>query len=260
MNPQPLQAGTLSSPEGVPLAYRRRGGTNPGVVFLGGFMSDMTGSKALHLENHCQASGQAFVRFDYSGHGASGGRFQEGTIGRWLGDALTVLDNLTVGPQILVGSSMGGWMMLLVALARPERVAGLVGLASAADFTEDLMWAVFDEDARYRLLEEGAVYVPSDRGAPYPVTRALIEEGRSHLLLRAPIPLTCPVRLIHGMADPDVPWQTSQRLLEQLAGTDVSLTLLKEGDHRLSREGDLRLLSQTLAELTATIGGARSSR
>ncbi|MEX2648122.1 MAG: alpha/beta hydrolase [Alphaproteobacteria bacterium] len=230
----------LARPDGERLAYHRLDGRGPGVVFLGGFASDMTGTKAMALEAWCRAQGLAFVRFDYLGHGQSSGRFADGTIGRWTDDALAVLDALTEGPQILVGSSMGGWIMLLAALARPARVAGLVGVAAAPDFTEDLMWARWDEATRTRLISHGAIELPSAYGeAPTTITRALIENGRRHLLLGAPIPLRRPVRLLQGMADPDVPWPTALRLAEKLESSDVVVTLIKDGDHRLARNEDL---------------------
>ncbi len=222
------------------LAYARTPGDGPGVVFLGGFMSDMTGTKATLLEAHCRARGRAFLRFDYRGHGASGGQFVDGTIGGWADDAVLAIDRLTTGPQILVGSSMGGWLMLLATLARPDRVAGLVGIAAAPDFTEDLMWDQFPEPVRRVLLRDGIWHEPSQYGeTPYPITLRLIEEGRGHLLLRRPLPIACPLRLIHGMRDHDVPWQVSQRLLEHVAADDATLTLVKDGDHRLSRPDDI---------------------
>jgi pimeloyl-ACP methyl ester carboxylesterase len=216
---------------------------------MGGFKSDMTGSKAVALEAFCRSRGTAFVRFDYQGHGASSGRFEDGSIGLWAADALAAFDQLTEGPQIIVGSSMGGWIMLLTALARPDRVAGLVGIAVAPDFTEDLIWSTLGETDRNTLMETGVLYKPSDYGAPYAYTRHLIEDGRTHLLLRAPIALTCPVRLLHGMRDADVPWRTSQRVAERLTGDDVRITLVKDGDHRLSRDQDIALLCRTVGEL-----------
>lgn len=245
---------TLVRPDGESLAYRRIRGSGPagapGIVFLGGFKSDMTGTKALALEAFARERGLDFLRFDYFGHGASSGSFEDGCIGRWAEDSVAALDALTEGPQILVGSSMGGWLMLLTALARPERVAGLVGIAAAPDFTEDLMWAEFSEDVRRRIMAEGRYERPSEYSDdPYVITRKLIEDGRNHLLLRGPIALSCPVRLLHGMRDPDVPWQVSTRLAEALAGDDVSVTLVKDGDHRLSREQDLALLRRTVGEL-----------
>jgi len=249
--PPPMDeiTGTIPARDGTPLAYRRLEGAEPGIVFLGGFHSDMTGSKAQFLAEWCAARGQAFLRLDYSGHGASGGRFEEGTIGRWAGDAEAALLALTRGPQILVGSSMGGWIALLLALRHQARVRALVGIAPAPDFTEDLMWAELPEPARQAILTQGQWLRPSAYGEPYPITRALIEEGRSHLLLRGPIALDIPVRLLHGQADPDVPWRHSLRIAEHLTGTDVQVTLVKAGDHRLSGPAELSLLGRTLAAL-----------
>ena len=238
---------------GATIAFRRTPGRTPGVVFLGGYKSDMTGTKALALEAHCQARGRAFLRFDYQGHGASGGRFEDGTIGSWTEDALAVLDAATEGPQVMVGSSMGGWIMLLAALARPDRVAGLVGIAAAPDFTEDLIWDRLSPEARARMLAEGRIEEPSDYGEPYVYTRALVEDGRSRLLLRGPIPFRGPVRLLQGQRDPDVPWQTALRIAELVDGDDVRTVLLKDGDHRLSRPGDLDLLCRTVDEVLARV-------
>lgn len=222
----------------------------PGIVFLGGFRSDMTGTKALFLEDYCRRRGRAYVRFDYFGHGRSSGDFVLGTIGRWREDAIAVIDSLTKGPQILVGSSMGGWIMLLAALARGERIAALFGIAPAPDFTQELLPARLTPEQHRTLEEEGAVVLPSDYDpAGYPYTRALIEDGRRHLLLGAPIPLDKPVRLLHGMHDESVPWQLSLRLAERLASRDVVVTLVKDGDHRLSTEADLARLAWTLDAL-----------
>jgi pimeloyl-ACP methyl ester carboxylesterase len=241
---------TLRGRDGVSIAYHRTPGKSPGVVFLGGFMSDMTGTKAVTLEAFCRARGQAFLRFDYRGHGASSGRFEDGTIGLWAEDALAAFDALTEGPQILVGSSMGGWVALLTALARRERVAGLVGIAAAPDFTEDLLWAAFPPDTREILARDGALRLPSEYSdKPYSITLKLIEDGRRRLLLRDPIDLACPVRLLHGMRDPDVPWQRSLQLADKLATADVRVHLIKNGDHRLSREQDLALLCRSVEEL-----------
>ena len=240
----------LARGDGATIAYHRLAGRSPGVVFLGGFMSDMTGTKATTLESICRERGQAFVRFDYFAHGASSGDFAEATIGRWKDDALAVLDELTEGPQILVGSSIGGWIMLLAALARPERIHGLIGIAAAPDATEDLMWEELPPAAREAMMRDGFVRVPSEydpRG--YLLTRRLIEEGRKHLLLRAPIGLRCPVHLLHGMRDPDVPWQTSLRLAERLEGDEVTVELIKAGDHRLSTAPDLARLAAAVARL-----------
>ncbi|WP_370655664.1 alpha/beta hydrolase [Paracraurococcus lichenis] len=242
------ESGRLDRGDGVELAWRRRAGRGPGVVFLGGFNSDMTGSKAEDLSAFCAARGQAFLRFDYSGHGASGGRFVEGTIGRWAADAEAVLDALAAGPQVLVGSSMGGWIALLLALRRPERLAGLIGIAAAPDFTARMEEGLTPE-ARAALERDGVWHRPSAYGEPYPIARALIEEGRNHLLLHRPLPLVAPVRLLHGQQDPDVPWDLSLRIAAAVTGEDVQVTLIKDGDHRLSRPQDLALLRRTLAAL-----------
>lgn len=243
---------TLTRKGGASIAYHKMssdksGSVQPGVVFLGGFMSDMTGSKALALEERCRTQGLGFVRFDYLGHGQSSGNFADGTIGRWAEDAVAVLDELTEGPQILVGSSMGGWIMLLAALARPERIAGLLGIAAAPDFTEDLMWAEFSQEEREKIMSTGRFEQPSEYGDdPYVITRDLIEDGRKNLLLRAPLPIRCPVRLLQGMRDADVPWKTALRLSEALESEDVEVTLVKKGDHRLSEPEDLARLMRTL--------------
>jgi pimeloyl-ACP methyl ester carboxylesterase len=240
-------AASLARPDGAAIAYSRLAGATPGIVFLGGFRSDMTGTKALFLEDYCRRRGRAYVRFDYFGHGASNGDFAVGTIGRWREDAIAVIDSLTEGPQILVGSSMGGWIMLLAALARPERVAALVGIAAAPDFTEELLPARLTPQQRREIAEAGRVVLPSEYDpAGYLYTRALIEEGREHLLLGAPIPIDAPVRLLHGLADASVPWQLSLRLAERVTSRDVAVTLVKDGDHRLSSEADLARLAQTL--------------
>jgi pimeloyl-ACP methyl ester carboxylesterase len=242
----------LTRPDGATIAYRRLLGAAPGILFLGGFRSDMTGTKALFLEDYCRRRGRAYVRFDYFAHGASSGGLALGTIGRWRDDAIAVIDSLTAGPQILVGSSMGGWIMLLAALARPERVAALVGIAGAPDFTEELLWPRLNPAQREEIVERGAVTVPSDFDpAGYSYTRALIEDGKRHLLLGAPIPLAMPVRLLHGLADASVPWELSLRLAERLASPDVAVTLVKDGDHRLSTAADLARLAQTLDALTS---------
>jgi pimeloyl-ACP methyl ester carboxylesterase len=230
----------LELSSGGRLAYHDVRGGVPGVLFCGGFTSDMTGTKATALERFCSAEGRAFTRFDYRGHGASSGRFEDGTIGSWTEDALAIVDRVTEGPLIVVGSSMGGWIALLTALARPERVHGLVGIAAAPDFTEDLLLAEATPQQGRALAEKGFWMQPAAYGdQPYPVTRALIEDGRQHLLLRAPIPVRSPVHLLHGMADADVPWRTSLRLAERLEAEDVILELIKAGDHRLSTDSDL---------------------
>jgi len=210
----------------------------------------MTGTKALFLDEYCRRRKQAYIRFDYFGHGASSGDVDVGTIGRWSEDAIAVVDALTEGPQILIGSSMGGWIMLLVALARIARIHGLVGIAAAPDFTEDLVWPRLDAAQRRQLLETGSVTLPSQYDpSGYTHSLRLLEDGCRYLVMRAEIPLACPVWLLHGMLDEDVPWQTSLRLAERLQSRDVAVTLVKEGDHRLSRDVDLARLGATLDEL-----------
>ena len=250
------QPARLARPDGQTIAYHRTPGATPGVVFCGGYASDMTGTKAVALEEFCRARGRAFVRFDYLGHGASSGDFAEGTIGRWADDAIAVIDALSEGPQVLVGSSMGGWIMLLAARARRERVAALVGIAAAPDFTE-AMWEALDDARRATLMREGAVHEPSDYSdEPYTITRALIEDGRDHLLLGSPIPVSCPVRLLQGMKDTAVPWRTALKLAERLEGGDVEVTLVKSGDHRLSEPADIARLTRTLDEVLERAGDA----
>jgi pimeloyl-ACP methyl ester carboxylesterase len=243
-------AWSLTRPDNATIAYRRLAGVAPGIVFLGGSRSDMTGTKALFLEDYCRRRGRAYVRFDYFGHGQSSGDFADGTISHWCDDSVSVIDSLTEGPQILIGSSMGGWIMVLAALARPERVAALVGVAAAPDATADLMPLRFSDKQRRELYEKGRVTIPSEFDpAGYLYTRTLIEDGDRHLVLRGPIPLTCPVRLLHGIDDRSVPWQQSLRLAEQLQSRDVTLTLVKDGDHRLSRDEDLARLARALDEI-----------
>jgi len=244
-------------PDGRRIAFRRRLASDrtrdcAGILFLPGFRSDMTGTKASFLDEFCAARGLGLTRFDYSGHGGSGGRFEDGTIGRWAEEAVAIMDHASDGPLLLVGSSMGGWIMLLAALARPDRIAGLVGIAPAPDFTEALIWNRLKDEERDRLLQTGRLETPSQYSdEPTIITRALVEEGRRHLLLTAPIGLSCPVRLLHGMADPDVPYRLSLELAERIAGDDVRVTLIKNGDHRLSRADDLALLGATIDELLA---------
>jgi len=240
----------LDSGRGVSIAYHSAPGKSPGVMFCGGFRSDMTGNKALTLEAFCRERGQGFVRFDYAGHGQSSGRFEDGTIGSWTEDALAVLDRVAQGPQVIVGSSMGAWIALNLALARPDRVAALVGIAAAPDFTEDLIWHDLPSEAQMMLETDGVIYEPSEYSdQPYPITMTLIHEARAHLRLRSEIAIDCPVRLLHGMLDADVPWKRSLTLAEKLRTQDVRVVLVKDGGHRLSREQDLALLTRTVGEL-----------
>lgn len=245
-----MEHDVFETPDGRRLAYRRSAGATPGVVFLGGFRSDMSGTKASHLEDWTQARGQAFLRFDYTGHGLSSGDFEQGCIGDWARDAADAVGALTEGPQILVGSSMGGWIALLLARRMPERVAGLVGIAAAPDFTEDSMWAGFDAAQRRALAEAGRVEVPSEYSDdPYPITARLIEDGRRHLVLRGPLELPFPVRLLQGMADVDVPYAVALRLAEHATCADLRLVLVKGADHRFSAPAELAVITAALDEL-----------
>lgn len=230
------------------LAYHHTSGTAPTVLLCGGYTSDMTGTKAVALERWCSAEGRGYIRFDYSGHGRSDGRFEDGSIGDWAEDALAIIDQVTTGPLIVVGSSMGGWIMVLVALARPERVRGLVGIAAAPDFTEDLLRKATAAQ-RGDLARQGFWLQPSAYGASHVVTARLLDDGRERLLLGAPIPIACPVHLLHGQQDADVPWQTALRLTERLQSADVTVELIKAGDHRLSREADLARIMAAIERL-----------
>jgi pimeloyl-ACP methyl ester carboxylesterase len=242
----------LSLPSGDYIAYHQLKGkpNQPGIIFLGGFMSDMTGTKATALEEFCREQNYSFIRFDYMGHGQSSKQFTDGTIGLWKENALAILDQLTTGPQILVGSSMGGWLMLLVALSRPERIHALIGIASAPDFTETLIWETMKESQQKQLMETGLFDLSSDyNDRPYPITKALIEEGRNHLLLHNPIPIHVPVRLFHGQLDHDVPAFVSQALHEKLLSSNKEFTLIEQGDHRLSSPSHLKLFFTALRSL-----------
>ena len=238
----------LNTPSGRKIAYHKTDGAGPGVVFLGGFMSDMEGTKALHLENWCKAQGMSFLRFDYSGHGQSSGACEEGCIGDWAEDARAIVEAQSSGPQILVGSSMGGWISLLLAREIPDWVAGIVGIAAAPDFTEDSMWAGFSETQKSELQEEGLIMLPSDYDEDYPITRRLIEDGRDHLVLRTPLDLPFSVRLLHGTADADVALSVPLRLLEHATGPDIRLTLVKDADHRFSDPDCLALIEAAVEE------------
>jgi pimeloyl-ACP methyl ester carboxylesterase len=246
--------GRLDRGNGTELAWARVEGRAPTVVFLPGFRSDMTGDKATMLATFCAERGHAMLRFDYSGHGASSGAFEDGTIGAWTADAIAAIDALTAGKLILVGSSMGGWIALLTALARPDRVAALVGIAAAPDFTQRLMWDAMAPPERAKLERDGVLYVPSQYAEPTPITRALIDDGAKHLVLTGRIPLRCPVRLLHGQADPDVPWELVLEIVRQVETPDARVILIKDGDHRLSRPADLELLRQTVAGLLDQTG------
>lgn len=237
--------------DGINLAYAKQPGQTPGVMFLGGYYSDMTGTKAQFLAAQCAQADRAFIRFDYRGHGQSGGRFRDGCIGDWFGDALAILDQRTAGPQLLVGSSMGGWLALKLALARPGRVCGVIGLAAAPDFTEDLVWNLLSAEDKAKLERDGFI---SDAGAePLIYTLKLVQEGRQHLLLRQDITLACPVHLLQGQMDDAVPWQTAVRIKQAIKGAPVTLTLIPDGNHRLSREEDCSLLWQSVSAMLQSL-------
>lgn len=241
----------LKTAAGRHIAYEKTEGAAPGVVFLGGLRSDMAGTKAVHLETWARARGRAFLRFDYSGHGESGGVFTEGCIGDWAEDAGAVINGVTEGPQVLVGSSMGGWIACLLARDARVKLAGLVTVAAAPDFTEDGFWAGFSEAERARLMAAGLVEVPSDYGDPYPITRRLIEDGRRHLVLRSPLPLAVPVRLLQGAADAEVSVATALRLFEHLEAEDLALEIVKRADHRFSEPAELARIERAVSEVLA---------
>lgn len=240
---------TLDRDNGAAIAYHHTAGAAPGVIFCTGFKSDMQGIKALSLEEDCRKHGIQFTRFDYQGHGQSSGDFIDGTIGEWLDDTLAVLDSVTTGPQIVVGSSMGGWIGLLAACARPGKVAGFVGIAAALDMARRI-WGRIDDKTKHLLETEGIWMRPSEYDpAGYPITMRLIEEGRNHLLLPGPIPFKGPVRLLHGQLDDAVPWELSLDTAAALESKAVEITFIKDGDHRLSRDQDIARLLRTVREL-----------
>uniref|UniRef100_UPI00398E361E palmitoyl-protein thioesterase ABHD10, mitochondrial-like n=1 Tax=Pristiophorus japonicus TaxID=55135 RepID=UPI00398E361E len=232
------------------LAYHRISAQNPGVVFLSGFQSSMNGEKALALEEYCRSAGRSFVRFDYTGSGSSDGNSKNCLLGDWKNDVLMVLDNLTTGPQILVGSSMGGWLMLLASLARPGKVAGLVGIATAADHFANA-FEKLPPELRSEAKRMGQYRVPSKYSASgfYTIAYDFVKESEKHHVLQSTLAISCPVRLIHGMADDMVPWQISVKVAEQLASDDVDIILHKNGDHRMSQGDDLKLLVATVGDL-----------
>ena len=239
---------------GVTIAYHHLPGAQPGVMFCTGFKSDMTGGKALALEQRCAEAGRQFTRFDYQGHGASSGDFEEGTIGQWRAEGLAVLDEVTNGPQVIVGSSMGSWIGLLLAVDRPERVSGFLGIAPAVDFTQALLWPRMSEEARREIEENGVWYRHSVyEDGPYPIMKTLIEEGRNHLLLPGPIPFNGPVRLIHGMLDDAVPWSHSVYIAQGIESDDIEITFVKDGEHRLSRNTDLDRMINLLDDIIGKV-------
>ncbi|MBB5372369.1 alpha/beta hydrolase [Acidocella aromatica] len=241
---------------GIELAYEYLPGAGPVVVFCPGYASDMSGTKATALLEICEHERLAMLRFDYSGHGRSGGEFIDGTIGSWAEDAAFIISQIVPQQELLiVGSSMGGWIALLLALRFKARLSGLLLIAPAPDFTERLVRPELTPEQLETLEKEGVLYQPSEYGNPLPLAKKLLDDGKDHLLLDAPIPLDCPVRILHGMRDADVPWKLSLTLAEQLETPDVRLTFVKDGDHRLSRPHDLGLLEGALRALLAQNGG-----
>lgn len=249
------RTGRLDRGDGVHLAWSRLEGAGPVVVFLPGFASDMSGTKAMVLLDYCKTRGQSLLRLDYSGHGASDGRFRDGTIGQWTADAQAVIDHVVDGPMILIGSSMGGWIGLKLALAFGARVVAFIGIAAAPDFTETLLWPTLAPDLQARLIAEGEVTVPSPYGGDLVITSALIEDGRAQSIMNRQLDIDCPIRLLQGQLDPDVPWPTALEIAGHVSSADVEIVLIKDGDHRLSRQRDLDLLTRTLATLLGENGG-----
>ena len=244
----------LETQQGRRIAYHKNDGAGPCIVFLGGLKSDMEGTKAIHIEAWAKARGRSFLRFDYSGHGESSGRFEDGCIGDWHEDTIAAITNLTSGPLVPVGSSMGGWQALLLARAMPERVAGLVTIAAAPDFTEDGYWASFTEEQKQSLASVGHVELPSDYMEPYIITRRMIEDGRRHLVLRSPLPLPFPVRCLQGTADTAVSAETAIRLLEHAESADMRLLLVKDADHRFSDGPCLGLIEEAIIDVIEAAG------
>jgi pimeloyl-ACP methyl ester carboxylesterase len=244
----------LDTGQGRHIAYHLTDGQGPCLVFLGGLKSDMEGTKAVHLEDWARARGQAFLRFDYSGHGQSSGTFESGCIGDWAEDTIAVVSVLTKGPLIVVGSSMGGWQALLLARAIPERVVGMVTIAAAPDFTEDGYWASFSDAQKAALDRDGQIELPSDYMEPYIITRRLIEDGRKHLVLRAPLELPFAVRALQGTADTAVSTETALRLLEHATCPDMRLTLLKDADHRFSDGPCLGMIEDAIQDVMERAG------
>ncbi|HYI47343.1 MAG TPA: alpha/beta hydrolase [Allosphingosinicella sp.] len=239
----------LAARDGVHLAYQHRPGRGPTLVFLPGYRSDMEGTKALALDAWAEGQGRAMLRFDHAGCGLSGGDFEAQTLRTWLDDALTMIDRVVEGPVVLAGSSMGGWLMLHMAMARPARIAALVGIAAAPDFTN---WG-FDEAQKRTLLSEGRLVEPSPYGEPVVTTRAFWESGEALRMLHVELPIDCPVRLLHGLADTEVPYQRSWEIGQRVRSADVQISYVKQGDHRLSREEDIALLIATVSTLLESL-------
>lgn len=237
----------LKKKNGDAIAYSQIPGKSPGIIFLSGFMADMTGTKATYFEQVCRDLGHSFVRFDYSGHGQSTAKFEDCGIGCWKEDAIEVLDKLTEGPQILLGSSMGGWIMFLVAKNRKERIHALMGIAPAPDFVEPLILDRLNSQQKLDLETKGFCYTISENGEQgHPITRKMLDDGMQNRVLTAPIDISCPIRLVHGLNDFEVPWSFSDRLLNNCTSSNVTLTLVKDAGHRLSQAHELQILSNTL--------------
>ena len=251
MQPEPL---ILSRDGGATIAYREMTGKSPTVIYCGGYHSDMSGSKAVALSTWCHEFGHTYIRFDYQGHGMSSGEFADGSIGLWRDDALSILDQTTTDPVVLVGSSMGAWIALLIALKRPNRIAGMVLLAPAVDFTIDLMWNKFDTDIRDEIENKGFWNRPSEfEDEAYPITLKLIEESRSHLLLNAPITFPGPVNILYGLADEVVPLDHVMRTVDAIASSALTVTLIKGGDHRLSQDTDIARMTSAVDNVISQI-------
>lgn len=245
-----MQPSFLELSDNKKIAYVLSEGKRPCVIFLGGFKSDMTGTKATALEALCKKNGYRFIRLDYTGHGKSSGTFEEGTIGEWKSDALAVIDKLGAEKNILVGSSMGAWIGLLCAQERREKISAFVGIASAPDFTENLIWNKLTAEQKKQMKQDGIYHAPSCYGeAPYPITLKLVEDGRNHLLLNKNIELNIPIRLIHGTKDQDVPYETSKTLADRITSKDKKITLIENGDHRLSEARQIDVICRTVQEL-----------
>lgn len=249
-------AQTLNTPDGETIAYHQHPGEGVGLIWCGGLKSDMEGGKATSFDAWAKSSGRPFVRFDYFGHGTSSGAFTAGCISRWAEDTLRVIDELTSGPQILIGSSMGGWCALKAALARPERIVGLLLIAPAPDFTQKLMWPGFSADIQTLINETGIYYESSEYGEPMEITKLLIEDGAKNLLMDAPIPFFGPVHILQGMKDEPVPWQHARKLVDLIESDDVEFTLVKNGDHRLSEPGDIARMLESAERLCQKIEAA----
>jgi pimeloyl-ACP methyl ester carboxylesterase len=239
----------LKTPAGRRIAYEQLAGDGPGIVFLGGLKSDMQGSKAQYLRDWAASTGRAFLRFDYSGHGLSDSAFTDGCIGDWAEDAQQVIAALTNGPQVLVGSSMGGWIGLILATRLTDKIAGLIGIASAPDFTEDAFWAGFDGAQKAELAAKGQIALPSDYDEPYIITQRLIEDGREHLVLRKPLPLPFPARFLQGTADNSVALSVATRIIQHATGPDIRLTVVKGADHSFSTPECLQLIQDSVSEV-----------